>query len=310
MHTSVIHTENLTRDFGSLRAVNHISFEVAPGRIFGFLGPNGSGKTTTIRLLLGLIKPTSGTASVMGQDIIKNPDEIRQVSGALLENTGLYERLSARDNLEFYGRVWHISQNERTQRMKELLTSLDLWQRKDEVISGWSKGMKQKLAIARTLFHRPQLIFLDEPTNGLDPVAAAELREYLADLTHRDGVTIFLTTHNLNEAEKLCDRVAVIRQGKIIASGSPADLQARKDETILQISCTGLTDSVINSLRFSEGIKQVTITQEGLLVSTASDFDASSLVQSLVQNGVHIQEMRKQQTSLEEAFLQLMENEQ
>lgn len=310
MQTSIIHTENLTRDFGSLRAVDQISFEVAPGRIFGFLGPNGSGKTTTIRLLLGLIKPTSGTAVVMGHDIINNSDRIRQVSGALLENTGLYERLSARDNLEFYGRAWHMPQTERAQRMKELLTSLGLWQRKDEVISGWSRGMKQKLAIARTLLHEPQLIFLDEPTNGLDPVAAAELREYLAELTHSDGVTIFLTTHNLNEAEKLCDKVAVIRQGKIIASGSPADLQARKDETILQFTCTGLTNNMINVLRLTEGIKKVTPTDEGVTVSTALDFDSSSLVQNLVLNGVHIQEMRKQQTSLEEVFLHLMEKEQ
>jgi len=309
MQTSIIKTQNLTRDFGSLRAVDQISIAVDAGCIFGFLGPNGSGKTTTIRLLLGLIKPSMGTALVLGHDIIKESQHVREISGALLEHSGLYERLSAYDNLEFYGRVWHMSKSERFDRAKELLTSLDLWQRKDEVVSGWSRGMKQKLAIARTLFHRPKLIFLDEPTNGLDPVAAAELRDYLAELTHHDGVTIFLTTHNLSEAEKLCDKVAVIRRGKIIANGSPAELQNRKDELIFEISCSGLSEELASTLRLTEGISRVNRTSAGVTVTTSPNFDSASLVQTLVMNGVQIQEMRKQQTSLEEAFLHLMENE-
>ena len=173
MSMYAIQTRDLTRAFGEVRAVDGISFEVPAGSVFGFLGPNGSGKTTTIRLLLGLLKPTSGSASVLGFDTQTQADEIRLNCGALLEHTGLYERMSAEDNLEFYGRVWRIPATERKERIKNLLESLELWDRRKDNVVQWSRGMKQKLAVARVLLHRPKLIFLDEPTAGLDPVAAA-----------------------------------------------------------------------------------------------------------------------------------------
>ncbi|MEW6243762.1 MAG: ABC transporter ATP-binding protein [Bacillota bacterium] len=167
-------------------------------------GPNGSGKTTTIRLLLGLLEPTSGGASVLGFDVCKKADEVRKRCGALLEHSGLYERLSALDNLEFYGRVWQIPAPERRARIKELLQHLDLWDRRKEVVATWSRGMKQKLAIARALLHRPSLLFLDEPSAGLDPVAASALREDIGKLVKSEGVTVFLTTLTTWQKPRKC----------------------------------------------------------------------------------------------------------
>ncbi|TLN19031.1 ABC transporter ATP-binding protein, partial [bacterium] len=226
--STIIRAQALARSFGAVRAVDGITFDVGSGTVFGFLGPNGSGKTTTIRLLLGLLEPTSGRAEVLGLDTLSGGDAIRQRCGALLEHTGLYERLSAEENLDFFGRVWHLPAAERAVRIRELLDGLGLWDRRKEIVANWSRGMKQKLAVARTLLHRPQLVFLDEPTAGLDPVAAAALLDDLEQLVHRQGMTVFLTTHNLAEAEKMCDRVAVIRQGQLLSIGSPDELRLRQ----------------------------------------------------------------------------------
>jgi len=225
MHSTAIHTEKLTRDFGTLRALDRLTLEVPPGIVFGFLGPNGSGKTTTIRLLLGLITPTSGTARVLGFDVAREPEAVRLRTGALLEHTGLYERLSAEQNLEYYGRIALMSDGGRKARIRELLERADLWDRRDEAVGRWSRGMKQKLAVARALLHHPSLIFLDEPTAGLDPVAASAFRQDLVRLAQHDGVTVFLTTHNLAEAEKLCGQVAVVHQGRLLAVGRPDDVR-------------------------------------------------------------------------------------
>ncbi len=221
MSDPAIRTTGLSRSFGSVRAIDDVSLEVPTGTIFGFLGPNGSGKTTTIRLLLGLLEADQGSATVLGFDTRTQANEIRERTGALLEHSGLYERLSAEDNLEFYGRVWNLPVKARRERIEELLTHLGLWERRGEQVGKWSRGMKQKLAIARTMLHRPSLIFLDEPTAGLDPVASVALRRDLTTLVAHEGVTVFLTTHNLPEAEAICDRVGVIRQGRLLAVDSP-----------------------------------------------------------------------------------------
>jgi ABC-2 type transport system ATP-binding protein len=234
MNQIAIRARGLTRQFSSVRALDDLTIEVPAGVVFGFLGPNGAGKTTTIRLLLGLIEPTSGSAEVLGFDTRTQSDEIRARCGALLEHSGLYERLSAEDNLRFYGRVARMSRNDLDQRIEELLTHMGLWDRRSEAVIKWSRGMKQKLAIARAVLHRPGLVFLDEPTAGLDPVAAAGLRKDLASLASQQGATIFLTTHNMAEAEKLCQLVAVIRQGKLLAVGNPAELRARAGQSSLE----------------------------------------------------------------------------
>ena len=226
-----IRTRGLSRHFGSVRAVDDLDLEIPEGIIFGFLGPNGSGKTTTIRLLLGLHEPSAGNANILGFDLRTQAGAIRERTGALLEHTGLYERLTAEENLDLFGRFWRIPRETRRERARQLLSQLGLWDRRADMVAGWSRGMKQKLAIARALFHRPSLLFLDEPTAGLDPVAAAALRQDLLTLAEADGVTVFLTTHNLSEAEKICSLVGVIREGKLIACNPPSEI-SRPGETL------------------------------------------------------------------------------
>ena len=211
MNTVAIRLDQLTRNFATVCALDHLSLQVPAGVIYGFLGPNGAGKTTTINLLLGLLEPAEGRAEVLGFDTRTNADEVRARCGALLEHTGLYEQMSAEDNLEFYGRINRMSAADRSARTKELLTGIGLWDRRKEKVGQWSKGMKQKLALARAMLHHPPLLLLDEPTAGLDVMAANEVRVDLASLVQREGITVFLTTHNMTEAEKLCAEVAVIR---------------------------------------------------------------------------------------------------
>ncbi len=292
-----------------MHAVHDISFEVPAGIVFGFLGPNGSGKTTTIRLLLGLLEPTSGSAQVLGFDTRTQADEIRRRSGALLEHTGLYERLSALDNLEFYGRIWHIPPAERQKRIHDLLAEVNLWDRRDETVANWSRGMKQKLAVARALLHKPQLVFLDEPTAGLDPVAAATLREDLDNLARRQGVTVFLTTHNLSEAERLCGLVAVIREGKLMAIGSPDELRQRQGQNRVDVIGRGITEMIMSAVKQRPEVTGAHQENGHLVINLRDQSDSAPLIPFLIANGVQIDEVRKGQSSLEDVFLTLMEEE-
>ena len=306
---NAIQTNQLSRSFGTLKAVDRLTLGVPRGTVFGFLGPNGSGKTTTIRLLLGLLEPDDGQAQVLGYDTVKQADEVRARSGALLEHHGLYERLSAAENLDYYGRIWHMSKAERDTRTRELLEPLGLFERRNEPIGRWSRGMKQKLAVARTLVHRPELVFLDEPTAGLDPVASAALREDLAMLAEQEGVTIFLTTHNLAEAEKLCNQVAVINHGQLLALGSPADLRSRTSAPRLYVSGKGFNTQILDSLRTNllvSGLRQ----SNGQVVMDLTDLSRShEIVTQLVGAGVQIDEVRKEKADLEDVFLRLVEEE-
>ena len=306
---NAIQTHQLTRSFGDLKAVDRLTLEVPRGTVFGFLGPNGSGKTTTIRLLLGLLDADAGRAQVLGFDTREQADEVRARSGALLEHHGLYERLSAAENLDYYGRIWHMSKTERESRVRELLEPLGLYERRNEPIGRWSRGMKQKLAVARTLIHHPELVFLDEPTAGLDPVASAALREDLGMLAEQEGVTIFLTTHNLAEAEKLCNQVAVINHGQLLALGSPADLRSRTSAPRLYVSGQGFTSQVVESLRANTlvgGMRQ----SNGQVVMDLTDLSRShEIVTQLIGAGVQIDEVRKEKADLEEVFLRLVEEE-
>ena len=304
-----IQTNLLTRSFGDLKAVDRLTLEIPRGIVFGYLGPNGSGKTTTIRLLLGLLDADQGSAQVLGFDTKKQPDEIRVRCGALLEHNGLYERLSAADNLDYYGRIWRMSKADRVKRIRELLEPLDLYKRRDEPIGRWSRGMKQKLAVARTLMHHPELIFLDEPTAGLDPVASAALRDDLASLAAQEGVTIFLTTHNLVEAEKLCAQVGVIHHGQLLAVGSPADLRSRTSAPRLYIVGQGITPQIVERLRENTLVGKVQ-QRNGELIVDLNDLTRShEIVAQLAGAGVQIDEVRKEKADLEEVFLGLVDEE-
>jgi len=310
MNPYTIRTQQLTRDFSSVRALDGLTLEVPRGIIFGFLGPNGSGKTTTIHLLLGLLEPTSGRAEILGYDTRSQGDEIRLRCGALLEHTGLYERLNALDNLDFYARIWHLPDTQRKVRIKEVLTNMDLWDRRTDTVGTWSRGMKQKLAIARAMLHRPELIFLDEPTAGLDPVAAAALHENLLSLVAKEGVTVFLTTHNLAEAEKICTQVAVIRQGKLLKVGSPETLKTGESQPRLQIIGRDFNPAVLAALSARPEVNQVQAEDGRLWINLNPDVtDTAPLVSLVIANGAQIEEVRRDHASLEEAFLTLVEEE-
>jgi ABC-2 type transport system ATP-binding protein len=303
-----IRTDNLNRSFGGLKAVDGLSLEVLPGIVFGFIGPNGSGKTTTIRLLLGLLDPDGGKAEVLGFDTQKESDQIRARCGALLEYNGLYERLSAAENLDYYGRIWHMSKSEREARTQQLLTPLELYDRRKEPIGRWSRGMKQKLAVARTLMHRPKLVFLDEPTAGLDPVASAALREDLESLAQREGVTIFLTTHNLADAEKLCDQVGVINHGQLLAVGSPEELRSRTSAPRLYL--TGkFPPEAIEQVKANPLVRKMDKHNSRLVLDLTDLSRSYEIVSQLVQAEAQIDEVRKEKADLEEVFLSLVEEE-
>ena len=304
-----IRTRDLHCQFGDLHAVDGITFTVETGSIFGFLGPNGAGKTTTIRLLLGLLEPSAGEASVLGYDIRTQADQVRLYCGALLEHNGLYERLSAEDNLDLFGRIWHLPTAQRAQRIRLLLEDMELYERRKETVQTWSRGMKQKLAVARTLMHDPRLVFLDEPTAGLDPVAAASLREKLVQMARQHDVTVFLTTHNLSEAEKICDRVGVINKGRLISVGSPDELRLKQGTHSLVVVGRGFDTALMEELKGMPDVAGVELQDHHLVVHFTQETDSGKLVQFLAGKGVMIDEVRKGKASLEEAFLALLEEE-
>jgi len=304
-----IDTNALTRAFGARAVLDDLTLRVPAGSVFGLLGPNGAGKTTTIRLLLGLLEPTSGSACVLGLDPRSGGDGIRQRSGALLEHAGLYERLSAEDNLEFHGRICRLPRTARRERIDELLTHLGLREHRREVVATWSRGMKQKLAIARAMLHRPELLFLDEPTAGLDPIAAAALRDDLAALVSREHVTVFLTTHNLAEAEALCAQVGVLRAGKLLAIGTPQEVRSGGRRAQVEISGRGLSDALVSIVARRLEVRSVSVAEPGarLAIELRPGADIAGVVAAIVGGGGEVEEVRRGPATLEEAFRTLVE---
>lgn len=307
MPSPAIAIDGLTRDFRSVRAVDGLTLQIPSGIIFGFLGANGAGKTTTIQLLLGLLEPTSGRATVLGFDPVRQGEEVRSRTGALLEHPGLYERLSAEENLEFWGRAWRIPAPARRARIRELLEPLDLWERRKEPVGTWSRGMKQKVAVARALLHRPPLVFLDEPTAGLDAVSAAALREALAGIVAREGTTVFLTTHNLSEAERLCAQVAVVRRGRLVASGHPHELRMRASSARVQIVGRGIREELVREIESRPEVVAASLDGELLSLELDGPVPVAPLVTLLVNRGAELEEVRKGAATLEDAFLSMME---
>ncbi|MCC6929182.1 MAG: ABC transporter ATP-binding protein [Gemmatimonadaceae bacterium] len=306
MTPPAIRVSALVRDFPKVRALDRLTFEVPRGVVFGFLGPNGAGKTTVIRVLLGLLDPTEGSTEVFGLDPRTHGGEVRAQAGALLEHNGVYERLSALQNVDFYARAWRMPRRERQGRIRELLSQFGLWDRRDEPVGGWSRGMKQKLAIARAVLHRPPLVFLDEPTAGLDPVASASLRDDLVKLAQQEGVTIFLTTHNLAEAERLCALVGVIRKGRLLDFGAPHALRAAHGAAVVHVAGSGLDDAMVDALAASAAVAGVERRGDGLAVRIAPGGDVPTIVAWLVTRGVRIEEVRPDRASFEDVFLELV----
>lgn len=219
-----IEVNHLIKKFGSLTALNDISFSVDEGETFGFLGPNGAGKTTTIRILTGVSRPTSGTATIFGHDVEHDTIAARQSVGIVSENSNVYDDLTAWQNLMFSAELYHVGRKEREEKATELLKKFELYERRNDKVHGFSKGMKRRLTLAMGMVNSPRLIFLDEPTSGLDVQSNLIIREVISDLV-REGVTVFLTTHNIEEANVMCDRVAIINKGNIVAIDAPESLK-------------------------------------------------------------------------------------
>jgi len=301
----MIKTQGLTRRFGDLVAVNDLNLEVEKGEIFGFLGPNGAGKTTTIRMLAALIAPSSGETTIAGLHLGRENRAIREHVGVLTETPGLYKRLSAIDNLLFFAKLYGVP--EPRKQAERYLQLFELWDRRDDLAGSFSKGMRQKLAIARAMLHEPQVLFLDEPTASLDPEAAKVVRNLIETLRSEER-TIFLCTHNLDEADRLCDRVALFNT-RLVAVGGPQELKERLygRRTVIHLADPhpGLEDAL--KLSFIKKIERV----DNTLIVSLSDPEEENpiLVSRLVELGAKVQFVNELRVSLEDLYLDLMEED-
>ncbi len=254
--SAIIRVEHLVKCFGEFAAVNDISFSVEKGVIFAFLGPNGAGKTTTIKMLTTLLHPTSGSIMVNGHDPVSEQDAVRRSFGIVFQDQSLDDELTALENMELHGVLYGVEQKKRRQRIEELLQLIELWDRRNDIVKTFSGGMKRRLEIARSLIHHPAIIFLDEPTLGLDPQTRNHLWKYLVDLNQKEFITIFFTTHYMEEAARLAQRVAIIDRGTILIQGSPEELKAATKTATLEDAFLSLTGRGIREEEAS-GIDQL-----------------------------------------------------
>ena len=309
-----IETEGLTRRFGSLTAVDHLSFEVGEGEVFGLLGPNGAGKTTTVRMLACLISPSEGSAKVGGYDIDRDSLKVRQIVGILTENPCLYERLTAYENMDFFAEAYDLSDvQEKRNRIRELLGFFELWERRNDKVATFSRGMKQKLAIARALVHKPPILFLDEPTAGLDPESSKDIRDLMERLSRREKHTILLCTHRLEDAERLCSRVMIINRGKSVIVGTPDELRDRiAGQPALQVTLKKLNQKIIEAVREIKQVREVNVDKSasGLIIALDDVKSATpEVVRSVVYAGGMVLSVNVLRPSLEEAYLKLVKEE-
>ncbi len=307
----VINTKNLTRHFDDVVAVDDLNLQVHRGEVFGFLGHNGAGKTTTVRLLNGVLNATAGDARVLNLDPAQDGHLLRRRTGVLTETPSLYERLAARENLRIFAELYDVPRAEVDGRVAELLSNFELADRADERVGGYSKGMKQRLALARTLLHRPEILFLDEPTAGLDPIAAHQVHELIIQQSRAQGNTVFMCTHNLNEAQQLCDRVAVMEHGKMVALGSPAELAhnlwrgTRLEIELAPESAPRMLESIENMPMVTDvegdtNVVQVTVTEREAI---------PEIVAALVSAGERIYRLTPQEPTLEDVYFALHREE-
>ena len=301
----MIHTEDLTKSFGATLAVDNLNLDVKEGEVFGFLGPNGAGKTTTVRMLTSLIQPSSGTARVNGFQIGKQNKDIRRTVGILTESPGMYDNLSAEYNLSIYASLYEVKDVQG--QIEKYLRMLGLWDRRFDEAGSFSKGMKQKLAIARALLHEPPILFLDEPTAALDPEAAHLVREFIEEL-RKEGRTIFLCTHNLDEADRLCDRIGVFKS-RLIVVDTPLNLRNQLFERKVVFHLLQADDQLaeeIGRLAFVKSCKRL----DNKLVVALNEPETHNpeIIRLLVGMGADVQFVGEMKHSLEDVYLQLVEN--
>lgn len=302
----MIRTESLTKKFGTFTAVDGLTFQVNKGEVFGLLGPNGAGKTTTVRMLCCLIAKTSGTARIGDYDVsdAKEAMKIRKMIGIVHDNVGLYESLSPYENLEFYGRMYETEQSKLKENIEKYLKALDLWDNRDKTVGSFSKGMKQKVAIARSLVHEPELLFMDEPTANLDPEAAKVIREIILDLK-KENRTIFLNTHNLDEAQRICDRIGILKT-KMMAVDTPMNLEkamtGKKTVFVLEV----INEKVLNAVKASNPESVEVQGNSMILELTDPDKETSNIINSIIAAGGKIKSVNERGASLEDVYLNLV----
>lgn len=306
----MIHTDKLTKVFKTgkkgkddLVAVDGLTIDISEGEVFGFLGPNGAGKTTTVRMLACLIGATSGVAEIAGYRVGLQDTEIRRCVGILTESPGMYERLSAEKNLSIYANLYDVPDVDKA--VGKYLTMLDLWGRRHDPVGSFSKGMRQKLAVARALLHEPKVLFFDEPTTGLDPEAAKIVRDFIEELKN-EGRTIFLTTHNLDEADRLCDRVGIFKQ-KLLAVDSPQALRERLFGRKSVFHLRSLNPGWVPLVALQPGVKQVDVVDEKLVIRLNNpETDNPLIIKTLVDVGAQIMFVGEVRHSLEQVYLDLL----
>ena len=303
----MIETENLTRKFGELTAVENLTLQVHKGEVFGFLGPNSAGKTTTVRMLSCLISKTSGEARIGDFNIDQKEDclKIRKMVGLLPENVGLYDSLSAYKNLDFYGKLYEVPVVKRQENIERLLRLLGIWERKDDAVGSFSKGTKQKIAIARALIHDPQVLFLDEPTANLDPEAAKTVRDFILELK-KEKRTIFMNTHNLDEAGRICDRIGILKT-RLIVVDSPEKLERSmyKRKTIVHLE--SIDEKLLNVVKKLDAVNNVRVVENNLILDVDNpEKDNPKLVKAIVQAGGSVQFVTELKSSLEDVYLKLI----
>jgi ABC-2 type transport system ATP-binding protein len=294
----------------TVEAVRGVSFEIAPGELFGLLGPNGAGKTTTIKMLITLLIPSSGSASVLGRDVVSDVREVRRRIGYVFGgDRGLYERLSGLDNLRYFSELYGVPPREQKERIGSLLELVGLTGREGERVEGYSRGMRQRLHIARGLLHDPDVFFLDEPSIGIDPVGARELRATIAGLREQ-GKTVLLTTHYMFEADELCDRIAVIRAGEIVAEGTPTQLkQLVSAGRVLEVETYGVSDDAVETARGTGGVRSVVVEDRGQLqVLVVSCEPGAEVTQHVLAglDGTRVGRVSHRDPTLEDAYVELV----
>jgi ABC-2 type transport system ATP-binding protein len=297
---AAIAAEQLVKRYGDIEAVRGLDLSVTPGEIFGFLGPNGAGKSTTISMLCTLLRPTSGRAAVAGFDVLREPGAVRAQIGLVFQDPSLDEQLTARENLDFHAFLYDVPRTIRTQRIHEVLEMVELADRANSKVNTFSGGMKRRLEIARGILHSPEVLFLDEPTRGLDPQTRRHIWDYLRELRRREGITIFMTTHYMDEAE-FCDRIAIIDMGRIVALGTPDELKARVGGDVITIATT---DNVASAAELASKFGLTPAADNGTLRVEVSD--GAAMIPRLVRElSAQVTTVTLRRPSLDDVFLKL-----